>query len=377
MYIPITRWSFNVCLSAIAMDQRRPKPFPLSRYMYMYYDSLRLYYSFDDSPAEDFLRSVPGSENPTTLLRPAVLSLACGDIRSCMYTLWKNFGMDGESCSTFKGVDFVLNDINACVLARNVLFLYFCLQMPKHDSKKLEKDWLEWIASVWAIWYNHELAPQHSHVFTSALEQLLEWSGTPTRWESCPLGKIVSFSSLTTFKEITNTWALWAGAVEGFRVKSVRAMKKKRRSYQAFHFQKHFVGKKLETTEMIEGVSNWKWNSFERTNTPEIIEAVVQDSCDYLEGGTAHAEKVLGLQPPSSGQTVVNKTFYQQTDGSYSLLYDLDLYAAYHNFLVYSPTEVCQMMLDDQISIPALPVSDEHFRTAPLLSNSVQLLECG
>ena len=245
--------------------------------------------------------------------------------------------------------------------------------MPKHDSKKLEKEWLEWIASVWAIWYNHELAPLHSHVFTSALEQLLEWSGTPSRWERCPLGKIVSFYSLTTFREITNTWALWAGAVEGFRVKSVRAMKEERRSYQAFHFQKHFVGKKLETTEMIERVSNWKWNSFERTDTPEMVEAVVQDSCDYLEGGTAHAEKVLGLQSPSSGQTVVNKTFYQQADGSYSLLYDLDPYAAYRNFLLYSPTEVCQIMRDDQISIQALPVSDEHFRTTPLLSNSVQL----
>ena len=144
-------YSTHNSLSAIAMDKRRPKPFPLSRHRY--YDSFRHYYPFDNLPAEDLLLSVPGSENPTTLLRPAVLSLACGDIRSCMYTLWKNFGMDGESCSTFKGVDFVLNDVSACVLARNVLFLYLCLQMPKHDSKKLKREWLEWIASVWAIWY--------------------------------------------------------------------------------------------------------------------------------------------------------------------------------------------------------------------------------
>ena len=59
--------------------------------------------------------------------------------------------MDGESCSTFKGVDFVLNDVSACVLARNVLFLYLCLQMPEYDGKKLERKWLEWIVSVWAI----------------------------------------------------------------------------------------------------------------------------------------------------------------------------------------------------------------------------------
>ena len=290
-----------------------------------------------------------------------------------MYTLWKNFGMDGESCSTFKGVDFVLNDVSACVLARNVLFLYLCLQMPEYGSQKLEREWLEWIASVWAIWYNHELAPLHSHVFTSALEQLLEWSGTPSRWERCQLGKIVSFSSLRTFNEIKNAWALWAGMVEGFRVTSVRAMKKERRAYQAFHFQKHFVGKKLKTTEMIERTCNWKWNRFETTDTPETIASMVQESCAYLEGGTAYAEKVLGLQLPSSHETIVNKTFYQQADGSYSLKYDLDPYVAYHNFVLYSPTEVCQMMQDNQISIHALPVPDEHFRTTPLLSNSVQL----
>ena len=372
MCIAITCWSFNVCLSAIAMDQRRLKPFPLCRYMY--YDSFRHYYPFGNSPAEDFLRSVPGSENPTTLVRPAVLSLACGDIRSCMYTLWKNFGVDGESCSTFKGVDFVLNDNSAYVLARNVLFLYLCLQMPEYDSKKLEREWLDWIASLWAIWYNHELAPRHSHVFSSALEQLLEWSGTPTRWERCPLGKIVSFSSLTTFKEIKNVWALWAGAVEGFRVnlKSVRAMKKERRSYQAFHFQKHFVGKKLEIIEMIEHISMWRWNYLVTIYTPEIVEAMVQESCAYLEGGTAYAEKVLGLQLPSSHETIVNKTFYQQADGSYSLHYELDPYVAFGHFVLYSPTEVCKMMLDDQISIQALPVPDEHFTATPLLSNSVQ-----
>ena len=370
MYKPITRWSFDVCLSAVAMDQRRPKPFPLSRYMY--YDSFRHYYPFGNSPAEDFLRSVPGSENPTTLLRPAVLSLACGDISSCMYTLWKNFGMDGESCSTFKGVDFVLNDDSACVLARNVLFLYLCLQMPEYDQKKLEREWLAWIASLWAIWYNHELAPLHNYVFTSALEQLLEWSETPTRWERCPLGNKVSFSSLTTVKEIKNVWALWAGTVEGFRVTSVRAMKKERKSYQAFYFPKHFTNKKLEISEMIKSISTWRCNYYNTVYTPERVEAMVQESCAYLEGGTAYAEKVLGLQLPSSHVTIVNKTFYQQADGSYSLHYNLDPYTAFGHFVLYSPTEVCQMMLDDQISIQALPVSDEYFRATPLLANSIQ-----
>ena len=362
--------SMSAILQYVAMDQRRPKPFPCSRYMY--YDSFRYYYPFGNSLAEDFLRSVPGSENATTLLRPAVLSLACGDISSCMYTLWKNFGVDGESCNTFKGVDFVLNDRSACVLARNVLLLYLCLQMPEYDREKLEREWLEWIASLWAIWYNHELAPRHNHVFTSALEQLLEWSETPSRWERCPLGKIVSFSSLITFKEIKNAWSLWAGAVEGFRVMSVRAMKKEKRSYQAFYLQTHFENQKLEITEMIEHICKWRWNYYKTVHTPEIIDTMVQESCAYLEGGTAYAEQILGLQLPSSHETIVNKSFFHQADGSYSLQYDSNPYIAFGHFVLYTPTEVRQMMLDDQISIQALFVPEEHFTTAPLLSNSVQ-----
>ena len=298
------------------------------------------------------------------LLRPAVLSLACGDIRSCMYTLWKNFGTDGKSCSTFKGVDFVLNDCSASVLARNVLFLYLCLQMPKYESKKLRREWFEWIASVWAIWYNHELAPQHHHLFTSALDQLLQWSETPQGWEKCPLGQIVLFLSLTTFEEIKNVWALWAGRDEGFRVKSVSSMKKERKSYQAFHFRR----KSLD----LKDIARLRLKHLQSAYTQDRIEAMVQESCAYLEDGTAYAEKVLDLKLPSSCGTIVNRTFYQQADGFYTLHYELDPYVAFHHFILYSPTEVCKMMLHGPVSTQALPVPDEYFTTTTLLANSVQ-----
>ena len=289
-----------------------------------------------------------------------------------MYTLWKNFGMDGKSCSTFKGMDFVLNDCNASVLARNVLFLYLCLQMPKYDSKSARREWLEWIASVWAIWYNHELAPQHHHVFTSALNQLLQWSETPQGWEKCPLGQIVSFSSLTTFEEIKNVWALWAGRDEGFRVKSVRAMKKERKSYQAFHFRRTSLDPNVETTEKMRDRARLRLKHLQSTYTQDRIEAMVQESCAYLEDGTAYAEKVLDLKLPSSCGTIVNRTFYQQPDGSYTLHYELDPYVAFHHFILYSPTEVCKMILLGQVSTQALPVPDEHFTITTLLANSVQ-----
>ena len=289
-----------------------------------------------------------------------------------MYTLWKNFGMDGKGCSTFKGVDFVLNDCSASVLARNVIFLYLCLQMPKYDSKSARREWSEWIASVWAIWYNHELAPQHYHVFTSALNQLLQWSETPQGWEKCPLGPIVSFSSLTTFEEIKNVWALWAGRDEGFRVKSVSSMTKERQSYQAFHFRRRSLDPNVETTEIMRNITRLTLEHLQSAYSQDRIEAMVQEICAYLEDGTAYAEKVLDLKLPSSCGTIVNRTFYQQPDGSYTFHYELYPYEAFHHFILYSPTEVCKMMLHGQVSTQALPVADEHFTTTTLLANSVQ-----
>ena len=66
---------------AIAMAAK--KPFPVSRFTY--YGDFRYYYAYGNTPAEDFLR------NTTVLKEPNILLLGCGDMRSCFYTLWKNF----------------------------------------------------------------------------------------------------------------------------------------------------------------------------------------------------------------------------------------------------------------------------------------------
>ncbi len=56
--------------------------FPLARYWYD--GNFRFYYAYGNTPAEDFL------ENCTGVKKPKVLVLGCGDIRSCLYTIWKN-----------------------------------------------------------------------------------------------------------------------------------------------------------------------------------------------------------------------------------------------------------------------------------------------
>ena len=85
----------------------------------------RYYYAFGNSPAEDYLEHV--LDNPF----PSILSLGCGDMRSCFYTLWKNFDPTFGN-GHFAGVKFILNDISPAVLARNMLFLYLVVRL--HDQ---------------------------------------------------------------------------------------------------------------------------------------------------------------------------------------------------------------------------------------------------
>ncbi len=94
--------------------------YPFSAFKFDNTALFRHYYPFGNTPAEDLLEHVPDS-----CKNPSVLQLGCGDIRSCFYTLWKNF--DESHHGNFEGVTFHLNDYCAAVLARNVLFLYWTL----------------------------------------------------------------------------------------------------------------------------------------------------------------------------------------------------------------------------------------------------------
>ena len=113
------------------------KYFPVSRFTDHRKSSF--YYAYGNTPPEDLLQSITGDVS-----EPEVLLLGCGDIRSCLYTLWNNF--DHRHSRQFKGVHFVLNDISAAVLARNIIFLYLCTKMPSDKDNVMK-----WLASFWSI----------------------------------------------------------------------------------------------------------------------------------------------------------------------------------------------------------------------------------
>ena len=179
------------------MDITAPQPFPVARFTH--YGNFRFYYAYGNTPAEDFLDGI------TEVKEPTILSLGCGDLRSCFYTLWKNFHPQ-HKCH-FSGVHFVLNDCSAAVLARNILLLYLCIQMPTEmeDKKK-------WVAAMWSIWYCHELLPDHEHVLRDSLNNLLKWSENVNSWSNesnNPLRNIVKFASLQSLHEIREAWKMW------------------------------------------------------------------------------------------------------------------------------------------------------------------------
>ena len=128
------------------------------------YLAFRYYYAYGNTPARDFLEyATPG------LNEPSVLVLGCGDIRSLFFTVWRNFNPMFEQ--RFKGTYFTLNDRCAAVSARNILFLYLCMKLPK-DSANQQK----WLFAIWSIWFCHELLPNHEQILRCALKELLDIS---------------------------------------------------------------------------------------------------------------------------------------------------------------------------------------------------------
>lgn len=298
-----------------------------------------------------------------------LLSLGCGDMRSCMFTIYKHFGFDDNSTINGpKGVLFVLNDRSASLLARNILFLYLCLRMPSTNADTPIQ--LKWIASMWSIWYNHELQPEHTLMLTSALQELDTWSSTQQKWSQCPLGAVVLFSSPAAFATVKKVWANWNAH---YMEKSVNEMTRERNVFQCHHMTKT----KFKYTDRVDGLTKIATNDFvvnsiqHSSHSSETILKMTDEHIHYLTTGSVWAETVLGI-PLSGNKTTVNPTFYERKDGMYSLHYTLTPYMGYTKSFHYTNAAVCETMGSESPILQLLMVDDHNFQFLPLLANSVQ-----
>ena len=325
------------------------QPFPVSRFVY--YGDCRCYYAYSTTPPEDFL------ENVTEIEMPAILLLGCGDIRSCLYTLWKNFDPLHKR-PPFSGIHFVLNDYNAAVLARNILFLYLCLQMP---SKK--EDMKKWIATLWSLWYCHELLPEHELVLKDAVTNLLRWSCNLQSWSAMttsPLSKIVNFASASTLQQIRYYWEAWYNRkTDPGSVQALRAMRK-------MEFL-HKLGGRTDSASIQ--IANASLGLLGKEFSLQMLEAMKIEIQSYIDSGNAFAESVLD-SPAAIEGTVINPTFFDRA-GRYTLHYLSEPYNCFFQTVVFSPKEMKKMGTPRSL-LNQLIVDDNKFENQLTLSNSVQ-----
>ena len=322
------------------MDMDDSKFFPVSPFLHFY-----IYHPFGNTPPEDLLQSVNRE-----VKQPHILSLGCGDIRSCFFTLWNNFHY--KHSYNFKGVHFVLNDSSAAVLARNIIFLYLCTQMPTEHN-----DRVKWVASFWSIWYCHELLPHHKEMLMQALSQLLEWSGSCEAWSSNtsnPLRSLVKFFTPSTLSEIHHVWKMWYRETS-----TVEDMRRSRNSYF-----------KQLPTELYQDPMRHFINFFGcilfKNLTSNERGKIKQDIEYYYKNGFAFAEEIFGL--PLEEPKSANSTFIVRSDGKYNLPCTFTPYRSYFFTFQFSPKNLENF----DISFPLL-VGNKHFTNHPLLANSVQL----
>ena len=333
------------------MDNPENPPFPVSRFTY--FGNFCYYYPYGNTPAEDFL------ENVTDEVEPVILLLGCGDIRSCFYTLWKNFSP--EYSGRFRGVHFVLNDHCAAVLARNILFLYLCFELP--DGREEVR---KWVAALWDIWFCHELQPEHKHVLNEALCQLLSWSENLQVWSEStnnPLCKIVKFVSEATLNDIKEVWIMWFK--EKVQVGTVHTMRAARKEVLE---ERHAAlgGLKNAVVYAVIGYLGLL-NQHTGISSPK-RHTMEQEVTSYYHSGNAYAEEVMHL-PLSSGPQSVNLTLFDRAKGKYTMHYGSVPYTLFFHAFQFSQKEVEKAgiaMLDHPV------VEDDAFAEHPLLANSVQ-----
>lgn len=328
------------------------KPFPVHRYIH--FDDFRYYYAYGNMRPENYLQNAHGLKEPDILL------LGCGDLRSCFYTLWKSF-RNGIT-QDFNGVHFVLNDISAAVIARNIIFLHLCLRMPE-ESLALKK----WVSAVWAIWFSHELLPEHQQLLDDAMGKLISLSKSTATWSSSdnPLHKLVKFSSCDTLKVVRRMWIMWHN--KEMNVKSVWHMFQDRRS--------EFKQRVSDRDGVILGVIAASMCSSllrDPTITPEVQEIMKHEVSKYMDTGTCFAEDVL-LDAPATGNsgTTLNLTFYERKDGAYTMHFGLVPFKCFFHTIKFSKKDLIAMGLSKSTSEHLL-VKDSQFDSLPFLSNSVQ-----
>ena len=323
-----------------------------STYGNRFYHELQPYfYPYGNTPARDFLEYAPSNAE-----KPSILVLGCGDIRSCFYTVWKNFRPEFEKC--FKGVQFVLNDRSAAVLARNVLFIYLCLKLPK-DATSRQK----WTLAIWSIWFCHELLPDHDIVLRNALKELLVFSIDHAHWSSseCPLREFVSFNHPSNLEEIRKYWSIWYYKDIKLSVEDMRIARRKCQNKVLPSLEFELIRAIHETCGLLG-----------RDLSASHFDTMKQEYRAYLESGSAFCEHLfeMSAQQTEESERTVNLTLFEREDGTYTFHYSSAPFRCFHQSYVYNFDKMRKLGM--HIPEYDIEITSRKCNECPLLASSFQ-----
>ena len=147
------------------------------------------FYPIGNTPGVNLLRDVPASHGEETI---RILSLACGDTRNVLFSLWCEKGNN-----TKRTLSFTCCDIEPAVLARNiVLFTLIAQARPSTE--------------IWDLFYHFYVPAETLSVLRTHAASLVEASDSMERWASSPYGKLIQYVNKATLQELRRYWTRYA-----------------------------------------------------------------------------------------------------------------------------------------------------------------------
>ena len=212
---------------------------------------------------------------------------------------------------------------------------------------------------MWAIWFCHELLPEHKQVLQEALTSLLAASKNFSSWkEENHILRNLDFSSPSTLSKLRSIWNIWLNHDFG----SVEEAKKRRMAKMTEdNLSRTFFTQRTENAKLF--ADSYCASSLD--DSSPAYRGMLKEILSYIEEGSVFAETVLGLEVDIA--TTVNPTLYQDKD-SYSLHYSAIPFTCFFHVIPLSPkSDINQELRPNQVT-----VKDEWFELKRLLANSVQ-----
>ncbi|KAL9124897.1 MAG: hypothetical protein Q9217_005825 [Psora testacea] len=160
------------------------------------------YYPVGYTPAVNLVRDLPcvgGSKKNTN-----ILSLACGDPRNVLFTLWCE-QRSVTSCS----FSFSCCDIEPAVLARNVVLYTFIIDAFAKDECNDPPH-----LTLWNLFYHFYITEQNLSTLRCHIARLLKVSGSYNAWTSSSYGDSIKFIDQATLAHLRRYWIRYAATGE-------------------------------------------------------------------------------------------------------------------------------------------------------------------